>query len=187
MVWLFGGLRHNEILRLRLGCIRWQSPAQHNQNGIESRVQSQINHEIGNQSQPGTGKKPEDICFLEIPVNKTSTAFTKPIDPVVGQAIERWEKLRPAQPARLDPKTGELIQYLFSYRGKVVGYKYLNEKLIPLLCHKAGIAEKDQRGNLTSHRARSTIASQLYNAKEPMSLFELMEWLGHSSPSSTQY
>ena len=38
---------------------------------------------------------------------------------------------------------------------------------------------KDARGNITSHRARSTIASQLFNAKEPMSLFELQKWLGH--------
>jgi hypothetical protein len=43
------------------------------------------------------------------------------------------------------------------------------------------------RGRITSHRARSTIASQLFNAKEPMTLFELQEWLGHSSPDATQH
>jgi hypothetical protein len=43
------------------------------------------------------------------------------------------------------------------------------------------------RGAITSHRARSTIASQLYNAKEPMTLFELQAWLGHRSPQSTQF
>lgn len=37
------------------------------------------------------------------------------------------------------------------------------------------------------HRARATIASQLYNAKEPMTLFELPAWLGHRSPETTQY
>jgi hypothetical protein len=42
-------------------------------------------------------------------------------------------------------------------------------------------------GNITSHRARSTIASQLFNAKEPMSLFELQEWLGHATPAATQH
>ncbi|WP_218034467.1 hypothetical protein [Acrocarpospora corrugata] len=30
------------------------------------------------------------------------------------------------------------------------------------------------------------IATQLYNAKEPMTLFELQAWLGHRSPDSTQ-
>jgi hypothetical protein len=38
-----------------------------------------------------------------------------------------------------------------------------------------------------SHRARSTIASQLFNAKEPMTLFELQEWLGHATPTATQH
>jgi integrase len=43
------------------------------------------------------------------------------------------------------------------------------------------------RGRITSHRARATIASQLYNAKEPMTLFELQAWLGHRSPETTQH
>src|SRR5438105_3006477 len=43
------------------------------------------------------------------------------------------------------------------------------------------------RERITSHRARTTIATQLYNAKEPMTLFELQTWLGHRSPLSTQY
>jgi site-specific recombinase XerC len=35
--------------------------------------------------------------------------------------------------------------------------------------------------------AMSTIASQLFNAKEPMTLFELQEWLGHATPAATQH
>jgi hypothetical protein len=42
------------------------------------------------------------------------------------------------------------------------------------------------RGGITSHRVRSTIATQLYNAKEPMTLFELQAWLGHKDPATTQ-
>jgi hypothetical protein len=68
-----------------------------------------------------------------------------------------------------------------------MGHAYVNEVIIPSLCRKAGIPTRDSRGNITSHRARSTIASQLYNAKEPMSLFELQEWLGHRSPETTQH
>ena len=56
-----------------------------------------------------------------------------------------------------------------------------------MLCRKAGVPPADVRGRITSHRARSTIASQLYNAKEPMTLFELQAWLGHRSPQSTQH
>lgn len=43
------------------------------------------------------------------------------------------------------------------------------------------------REGVASHRARSTIASQLFNAKEPMTLFELQEWLGHATPAATQH
>ena len=56
-----------------------------------------------------------------------------------------------------------------------------------MLCRKAGVPAADVRGNITSHRARSTIATQLYNAKEPMTLFELQAWLGHRSPQSTAF
>lgn len=167
MVWLFCGLRRSEILRLPVGCIRWQRE--------DVRM-------------VGTGEVlPKDaVCLLDVPVNKTSAAFTKPVDRVVGEAIAAWQRLRPAQPASIDPKTGTLAHYLFFYRGRSIGLSYLNNRLIPMLCRKAGVAEQDARGPITSHRARSTIASQLYNAKDPMSLMELKEWLGHHSLSSTQ-
>jgi integrase len=161
LVWLFAGLRGNEIMRLRVGCVRWNSIAQ---------------------QEPG-----RTVCLLDIPVNKTSTAFTKPVDRVVGEAIEQWERERPDQPAAVDQKTGELVHYLFSYRTYRLAADFLNRTLIPRLCKKAGVPPEDARGRITIHRARSTIATQLFNAKEPMSLFELQEWLGHRSPASTQH
>jgi hypothetical protein len=87
----------------------------------------------------------------------------------------------------IDPRTGERVALLFCYRAKRVAREYLNHAVIPALCRKAGIPLSDARGRITSHRARSTIASQLYNAKEPMTLFELQEWLGHRSPATTQH
>ena len=76
---------------------------------------------------------------------------------------------------------------LFAVRARRVSTSYINNTIIPMLCRKAGVPAADVRGSITSHRARSTIASQLYNAKEPMTLFELQAWLGHRSPQSTQY
>lgn len=129
---------------------------------------------------------PKDaVCFLDVPVGKTNTAFTKPVDFVVGEAITAWERIRPQQPALLDAKTSETVHLLFAYRGKAVGKAYLNHRLIPALCWKAGVPRTDARGAITSHRARSTIASQLANARDPMTLFELQAWLGHRSPGST--
>lgn len=160
LAWLFSGLRANEIVRLRLGCVRWQP-------------------------QPDrSGEEP--VCLLDVPVHKTGAAFTKPVDPLLGRALVAWETERPAQPHLLDRRTGERVALIFSYRAKRVAAQHLNAGLIPALCRKAGIPTRDARGRITSHRARSTIASHLYNAKDPMSLFELQAWLGHRSPASTQ-
>jgi integrase len=162
LVWLFGGLRSDEISRLRVGAIRWKKPGE------------------------GDGSSAR-VCLLDVPVNKTSTAFVKPVDPMVGEAVEAWEKVRPRQPALLDHKTGDLVHFIFAYRARPLGDRYLNRMLIPWLCKKAGVPREDARGKITSHRGRSTIASQLYNAKQPLSLFELQAWLGHRSPNATQY
>ena len=127
------------------------------------------------------------MCLLDVPTNKTSPAFTKPVDRLVGEAIEAWQAVRPAQPRFSDRKTGGLVDMLLAYRGARLGEKYINRVLVPLLCRKAGVPGADVRGSITSHRARATIATQLYNAKDPMTLFELQAWLGHSNPSSTQH
>jgi integrase len=156
VVWLFAGLRGDEIRRLPLGCVRWQRD------------------------------NASSVCFLDVPVNKTGTAFTKPVDKIVGQAINAWEKIRPPQVKLCDKKTGAMVDFLFLHRMRPIGEFFINRYLIPRLCRKAGVPPNDVRGPITSHRARSTIATQLFNAKEPMSLFELQEWLGHRLPSSTQ-
>ena len=113
------------------------------------------------------------FCLLDVPAHKTGTAFTKPVDPVLGQALDAWQTVRPAQPKFTDRRTGELVDLLFAFRAWKVSVSYINNTVIPMLCRKAGVPAADVRGNITSHRARSTIASQLYNAKEPMTLFEL--------------
>jgi hypothetical protein len=106
---------------------------------------------------------------------------------MLGRAIEAWEAVRPAQPRMTDRKTGEAVDLLFACRGLAVGKTYINTTIIPMLCRKAGVLPNDVRGRITSHRVRATIASQLYNAKEPMTLFELQAWLGHRSPETTQH
>src|SRR5260370_18403309 len=156
LVWLFAGIRGDEIRRLRVGCVRWQ---------------------------PDNGSS---VCFLDVPVNKTGTAFTKPVDGVVGQAINAWEKVRPPQTKLCDHKTGEMVDFLFLHRMRHLGAYFLNRHLIPRLCQKAGVPQSDLRGKITSHRARSTIATQLFNAKEPMSLYEMQEGLAPRLPSSPQ-
>jgi integrase len=169
LTWLFAGQRSDEISRLRVGCVRWQhdgAPIPGDSNDVLAQ---------------------DAVCLLDIPTHKTGTAFTKPVDPLLGKAIEAWEAVRPNQPKMLDRKTGEQVDLLFAMRARRVAKAYINQTIIPSLCRKAGVPTSDVRGNITSHRARSTIASQLYNAKEPMTLFELQAWLGHRSPDTTQH
>jgi integrase len=169
LTWLFAGLRSDEINRLRVGCVRWQH------DGIAVRADA-----------PDI-LATDAVCLLDIPVNKTNTAFTKPVDPLLGQAIETWQTLRPPQPKSIDRKTSEHVDMLFAVRAHPVARFYINRTIIPALCRKAGVPDTDVRGKITSHRARSTIATQLYNAKEPMTLFELQAWLGHRTPATTQH
>ena len=165
LLWLFGGLRSDEIVRLRTGCVRMQTIIPEGKTQADTKT----------------------VCLLDIPVHKTGHAFTKPVDALVGEAILAWEKVRPEQPLMIDAKTGEAAHFLFCYRAHRLHRQYLNRCLIPILCQKAGVPRTDARGPISSHRARSTIASQLFNAREPMTLFELQAWLGHHSPATTQH
>ncbi len=160
LTWLFAGLRSDELLRRRVGGIRRQA---------------------------GAAPDAPDTCLLDVPTHQTGASYTKPVDPLVGEAIAAWEAARPAQPPLVDAKTGERVALRFCFRGRPLPKRYRNLTVIPALCRKAGVPREDARGRLTSHRARTTIATQRYNAKEPMTLFELQAWLGHRSPLSTQY
>jgi hypothetical protein len=162
-VWLFGGCRIDEIRPLELDCLIWDE---------------------GEDEQAG---ETYPICLLRVPQNKTSGPFSKPVDPVAGQLIEAWKLVRPPQPDITDRKTGQRRQYLFTWRGQLIGTGLPQREDHPALCRKADIPEADSRGALTSHRARATIATQLLNAREPLTLPDLQQWLGHKHPSSTRH
>lgn len=141
IIWLFAGIRSDEICRLRVGCIRWQK---------DDVIILGTNEIVPKNA----------ICYLEVPVNKTSPGYTKPVDRALCEAIEAWEKIRPAQPSSVDKKDGSIVDFLLMIRGRKLGRAYINHTIIPM-CRKAGIPNKDIKGNITSHRARSTIATQL--------------------------
>jgi integrase len=100
LTWLFSGQRSDEITRLRVGCIRWQ-----------------------HDSTPIAGNSPQvlardAVCLLDVPAHKTGTSFTKPVDPILGQAIEAWQAVRPAQPQLTDRRTSERADLLFAFRAR---------------------------------------------------------------------
>jgi len=67
----------------------------------------------------------DSVVFLNVPPNKTTPAFNKPVDMVVAELVEAWEQLRPTQPPMLDAKAAEMVQYLFAYRGLWSVWRFL--------------------------------------------------------------
>ena len=168
VVWLFAGLRPNEILRLRLGCVEGQH--------TDWRVP------YADEILPKNS-----VCLLEVPPHKSGNAFRKPVHPIVGHMVKQWEQARPDIASMLDPMTGQRVDYLFVHRKQPLSQTFINRVLIPLLCRKMEIPESDSIGRITCSRARITIATQLANGKHPMSLIELQAWLGHKTMESTQH
>ncbi|MCZ6825389.1 MAG: site-specific integrase [Gemmatimonadetes bacterium] len=166
VLWTHAGLRVNELSRLRCDCIRAQT-------------KDLVDEQTGRRFPAGS------ICYLSVPYSKTSPPFSKPVAGVVREVVEAWLALRPQQPKRLDLKTGHLVDHLLSYRGRQVSTTYINTSVIPMLCRKAGVAEEDAKGRITSHRGRSSAVTMLANARSGLSLMELMKWCGHTNPSST--
>lgn len=86
-----------------------------------------------------------------------------------------------------DERTGEKVRFLFQYRGKPAGGDILNRTVIPVLCTRAGVPSEDSGGTITSHRGRASAVTALASVPQGMSLYELMQWTGHSTPQSTMH
>ena len=166
VIWTHAGLRQNEILRLTAECITPQS--------------EDIIREDGSVVPAGT------LCYLNVPAGKTSKAFVKPVSVVVKKYVDIWLNARPVEQAKLnDVRTGEKVRYLFQYRGKPAGSDVINRTVIPVLCARAGLPVEDSGGTITSHRGRASALTALASVPHGMSLYELMQWSGHSTPAST--
>ena len=169
VAWTFSGCRANEIGRLEAGCVYVEHvPAQTDQ--------------LSGEAAPAF-----DQYMLRVPVSKTSGEFVKPIEEPMGTALLAWERMRPKQRRLLDATTGQLTDYLFCYQGQRIGKDFLNRVIIPLLLRKAGLPSQDSRGSITSHRARATMATKLYNSTSGLTPLEVMRWLGHTQLTSGQH
>jgi integrase len=160
LLWVTCARRPNEIVRLQMGCIRrdWD-PEMLDVHGLPFAEEAQL-------------------CYLQVPINKTKGPFWIPIPKYTADAVEAWERERPINQSKLvDTKDGRLVDFLFCVRGKRIGRNYINAALIPILCKKAGVPEQDAKGAITGHRARSTIATFL--RKNGVSLEDIAKFLGH--------
>lgn len=171
LLWVTGARRSDEIRRLKTGCVsREWAP--------------EMLDEEGNQIEPE-----EHLAYLRVPVNKTQGEFWIPIPTYTADAIEAWERLRPRlQDPQIDRREKKLTDYLFMTRNQTMGVNFLNASLIPLLCKVAGLVDQqgvplqDTVGRITSHRARSTLATWLRS--NGLSLTYIAKLLGHTDLKS---
>ncbi|OUJ69483.1 tyrosine-type recombinase/integrase [Hymenobacter crusticola] len=159
-LWVHSGMRSDEIRRLEVGCVRL----------------------ISAEFKEKNDSLPVPVCMICVPDNKSGASFEKPVHSIYKNVII-WQKYRPSTDKQEDYLSKRLVNYLFSYNGRLISKGYLNKVLIPLLCRKAGVSEYDFKGRITSHRARATVATELY--ERGMNLLEISKWLGHKSLQST--
>jgi len=169
VVWTFSGCRVDEIARLEVGCVYVEK--------------------VPEQTDPATGDVIPAFTqhMLRVPVNKTRGEFVKPVEEPLARAVAAWELVRPSQCKLLDRTAGRLTDHLFCYRAQHIGKTFVNAVIIPMLLRKAGLPAHDTRGAITSHRARATLATKLYNNTSGMTALEVMGWLGHARLSSSQH
>ena len=167
--WTFSGCRADEISRLELNSIYVEDVPEH--------------------VDPATGETMPAFrqAMLRVPANKTKGEFVKPVEMQLAEAISRWQRERPRQPKLIDRITQQPTDYLFCLRGHMLGRGFINRILIPILLRKVGLPASDSRGKITSHRARSTLATKLYSPTSGMAALEVMRWLGHTDTATGRY
>ena len=154
LLWVSTARRPNELLRLRVDCVRTQ-------------WEPEMRDESGDRLPSGTEVVGEEhgakVSYLHIPSSKYGGPGWIWIPKYTADAIARWQAERgQTRSALFDQKDREFAQLLFVHRGKGMGLPFLNRRLIPLLCDTAGVAPRDAEGAYTAHRGRSARISMLH-------------------------
>jgi hypothetical protein len=154
LLWVSTARRPNELLRLRADCVR-------------SQWEPDMRDDAGQPLPPGAevvgAAQGTKVHYRHIPSSKYGGPAWIWIPQYTADAAARWQAERGASRALLyDHKDRELAALLFTRRGKRMGATFLNRRLIPLLCAKAGVERRDAEGAYTAHRGRSARISMLH-------------------------
>jgi hypothetical protein len=153
-LWVSTARRPNELLRLRADCVRTQ-------------WEPEMSDESGDRLPPGAdvvgNERGAKVSYLHVPSSKYGGPGWIWIQNYTADAIARWRAERGQTRLTIfDQKDREFAQLLFVHRGKGMGFTFLNRRLIPLLCWKAGVDPRDAEGAYTAHRGRSARISMLH-------------------------
>ncbi len=154
LLWVSTARRPNELLRLRVECVRAQ-------------WEPDMRDEDGDRLPPGAevvgDERGAHVHYLHIPSSKYGGPGWIWIPHYAAAAIARWQAARgQGRTALYDPKDREFADLLFTQRGKHMSAAFLNRTVIPLLCTRAGVEPFDAEGAYTAHRGRSARISLLH-------------------------
>lgn len=119
----------------------------------------------------------EETYWLRVPLGKLHNDRIIPVNAAVVTAIDAWVAERGPQPARRDERTGQLVDFLFTYRGAPLGLSTLNH-IVQDICQQAKTQQL-----YTSHNFRHTVATKWRNKGMPLDTISKL--LGHKSLEMT--
>jgi hypothetical protein len=127
LLWVTSARRPNELLRLRLDCLRrdWD-PVMRDDDGQPLPAAGRVGERGAGAGAP--------LCYLHVPAGKNRGPFWIWIPDYTADAIDAWKAARPSgQRRQLYAKDREAVDYLFAVRERRVGDQILNDTLMYVL------------------------------------------------------
>lgn len=121
--------------------------------------------------------------WLKVPIGKLATERMVPLSAPTVTALDDWARHRGPHRPLPHPRTGSPTDFLFTSRGRRLGYTRLRNGLLAAAEATGLLAPGGTALVVTPHQLRHTWATELANAG--MSLQALMALLGHVTPQMT--
>jgi integrase len=128
---------------------------------------------------------PDGTAQLRIPVGKTGRERMIPLHDEAADALRVVLTIRADGADRRlpDERTGELVRFVFVWRGKLMSDRHLFGTPLKRVCEVAGLVDSRGKPTITMHRFRHTFGTEL--AERGAKLHTIMSILGHESPQMT--
>lgn len=125
---------------------------------------------------------PDGTARLRLPVGKTARERVVPLHEEAAEALRAVLEIRKTVADRdlPDERTGQMVRFVFVWRGKLMSDRYLYENPLKRLCEAAGLIDASGRRKITMHRFRHTLGTEL--AERGAKLHTIMSVLGHECP-----
>jgi integrase len=128
---------------------------------------------------------PDGTARLRIPVGKTARERMIPLHDEAADALRAVLAIRADGIDRRlpDERTGELVRFVFVWRGKLMSDRHLFAAPLRRVCEAACLVDSTGKPTITMHRFRHTLGTEL--AERGAKLHTIMTILGHESPQMT--